>query len=161
MWVTGKPIRSIKPPAGVRLETFAADTTLEEMLERGEIDALASVMIPARPRQDRSAGLFRDSRKVEIAYYNKTRIFPIMHTVVLKTSLYKEKPWLAVSLYHAFCRARDLAYRSMYDTNALTVSLPWVIDEVEATRAIFGPRDLGLLDRRQPPDPGCADDLSR
>jgi 4,5-dihydroxyphthalate decarboxylase len=139
VWVTGKPIRSIKPPGGIRQETIAADTTLEAMLERGEIDALASVIIPdGFGRTVRR--LFRDSRKVEIAYYNKTRIFPIMHTVVLKTSLYKEKPWLAVSLYHAFCRARDLAYRSMYDTNALTVSLPWVIDEVEATRGIFGPQ---------------------
>jgi 4,5-dihydroxyphthalate decarboxylase len=139
VWVVGKPIRSIKPPGGVRLETIAADATLEAMLERGEIDALASVIIPdGLGRTVRR--LFRDSRQVEIAYYKKTRIFPIMHTVVLKASLYKEKPWLAVSLYHAFCRARDLAYRTMYDTNALTVSLPWVIDEVEATRGIFGPQ---------------------
>ena len=107
------------------------------MLERGEIDALASVIIPDGLGKT-VRRLFRDSRKVEIAYYNKTRIFPIMHTVVLKTSLYKEKPWLAVSLYHAFCRARDLAFRTMYDTNALTVSLPWVIDEVEATRGSSG-----------------------
>jgi 4,5-dihydroxyphthalate decarboxylase len=84
--------------------------------------------------------LFRDSRKVEVEYYGKTRIFPIMHTLVLKTSLYQEKPWLAVSFYHAFCRARDIAEQAMYDTDALTVSLPWVIDEVEATRRLFGPR---------------------
>jgi 4,5-dihydroxyphthalate decarboxylase len=84
--------------------------------------------------------LFRDWRKVEIDYHQKTRIFPIMHTVVLKTHLYEQKPWLAVSLYHAFCRARDLAYRAIYDTDALTVSLPWVINEVEQTRAIFGPQ---------------------
>src|SRR6266850_3555019 len=45
-WVVGKPIRSIKPPAGIRLEPMRPDTTLEEMLEHGEIDALASVMIP-------------------------------------------------------------------------------------------------------------------
>ena len=63
-----------------------------------------------------------------------------MHTLVLKTRLYQENPWLAVSFYRAFCRARDMAYRSMYDTDALTVSLPWVIDEVEATRRIFGPQ---------------------
>jgi hypothetical protein len=63
-----------------------------------------------------------------------------MHTVVLKTSLYQEKPWLAVSFYRAFCRARDIAEQAMYDTNALTVSLPWVIDEVEATRRLFTPR---------------------
>ena len=49
IWVTGKPIRSIKPPAGIRLGKFIpADTTLETMLERGEIDALISVMDPQR-----------------------------------------------------------------------------------------------------------------
>jgi 4,5-dihydroxyphthalate decarboxylase len=139
VWVTGKPIRSIKPPDGITLESIPADTTLEAMLERGEIDALMSVMIPDGLGKT-IRRLFRDSRKVEIAYYNKTRIFPIMHTLVLKTSLYQEKPWLAVSLYQAFCRARDLAYQSMYDTDALTVSLPWVVHEVEATRGIFGPQ---------------------
>ncbi len=138
-WVVGKPIRAIKPPAGIRLEPMRADTTLEQMLERGEIDALASVMIPGGLGKT-VRRLFRDSRQVEIAYYRKTGIFPIMHTLVLKTSLYERKPWLAVSLYHAFCRARDMAYRSMYDTDALAVSLPWVIQETEATRGIFGPQ---------------------
>jgi 4,5-dihydroxyphthalate decarboxylase len=138
-WVVGNPIRSIKPPDGISLVPMPHDTTLEAMLERGEIDALASVVIP-EGLGNTVRRLFRDSHKVEAAYYKKTGIFPIMHTVVLKTSLYREKPWLAVSLYRAFCRARDLAYRTMYDTNALTVSLPWVIDEVEATRAVFGPQ---------------------
>lgn len=139
VWVTGKPIRSIKPPDGVRLESIPADTTLEAMLERGEIDALTSVMIPNGLGKT-VRRLFRNSREVEIEYYNKTRIFPIMHTLVLKTCLYERKPWLATSFYRAFCRARDLAHLSMYDTDALTVSLPWVIDEVEATRAVFGPQ---------------------
>lgn len=139
VWVTGKPVRSITPPDGVKLEPLPADATLEGMLGRGEIDALISVMIPSGLGRT-VRRLFRDSRKVEIAYYKKTGIFPIMHTLVLKTGLYMEKPWLAISFYRAFCRARDLAHRSMYDTDALTVSLPWVIDEVEATRAIFGPQ---------------------
>jgi 4,5-dihydroxyphthalate decarboxylase len=138
-WVVGNPIRNIKPPEGITLVSMQPGTTLEAMLERGEIDALASVIIPEGLGKT-VRRLFRDARKVEAAYYTKTGIFPIMHTVVLKTSLYQEKPWLAVSLYRAFCRARDLAYRTMYDTNALTVSLPWVIDEVEATRAVFGPQ---------------------
>jgi 4,5-dihydroxyphthalate decarboxylase len=139
VWVTGKPIRSIKPPDGIRLESIPADTTLEVMLEDGKIDALVSVMIPhTLGRTIRR--LFQDSRKVEIEYYKKTSIFPIMHTLVLKTSLYEQKPWLAVSFYRAFCRARDLAHQSMYDTDALTVSLPWVINEVEATHRVFGPQ---------------------
>ena len=136
-WVVGNPIRAIKPPEGIRLDILPAGTTLEEMLERGEIDALVSVMIP-KALGTTIRRLFAEPRKVEAAYYAKTRIFPIMHTLVLKTSLYERKPWLAVSFYRAFCRARDLAYAHMYDTDALTVSLPWVIDEVEATRAIFG-----------------------
>jgi 4,5-dihydroxyphthalate decarboxylase len=139
VWVAGNPIRAIRPPDGVRLELLAGDTTLEAMLERGEIDALISVMMPEGLGKS-VRRLFRDGRKVEREYYTRTGIFPIMHTVVLKADLYRERPWLAVSLYHAFCRARDLAYRSMYDTNALTVGLPWVIDEVEATRAVFGPQ---------------------
>jgi 4,5-dihydroxyphthalate decarboxylase len=136
-WVVGKPIRSIKPPEGIRLEAIPPDTTLEAMLERGEIDALASVMIPGGIGKT-VRRLFRNPREVEAAYYRKTGIFPIMHTLVLKRSLYERKPWLAVSLYRAFCRARNIAYHTMYDTDALTVSLPWVIDEVESTRAIFG-----------------------
>ncbi len=138
-WVVGKPIRSIKPPEGVRLETIPADKTLEEMLERGEIDALVSVMIPKAIGKT-VRRLFDDFRKVESEYYKKTGIFPIMHTLVLKTALYEQKPWLAVSFYRAFCRARDLAYQHMYDTDALTVSLPWIIDDVESTRGIFGPQ---------------------
>ncbi|HEY2136533.1 MAG TPA: PhnD/SsuA/transferrin family substrate-binding protein [Xanthobacteraceae bacterium] len=138
-WVVGKPIRAITPPVGVRLDPMPADTTLEAMLERGDIDALASVMIPAGLGKT-VRRLFADSRRVEADYYKKTGIFPIMHTLVLKTSLYEQKPWLAVSFYRAFCQARDIALASIYDTDALTVSLPWVIQETEATRDIFGPR---------------------
>jgi 4,5-dihydroxyphthalate decarboxylase len=138
-WVIGRPVRTIKPPSGIRIEAMPAETTLEAMLERGEIDALASVMIP-KALGSTMRRLFREPRQVERAYYEKTGIFPIMHTFVLKTSLYEKNPWLAVSFYRAFSRARDIAYRTMYDTDALTVSLPWVIDEVEETRKIFGPQ---------------------
>jgi 4,5-dihydroxyphthalate decarboxylase len=138
-WVVGKPIRSIRPPEGLKVETLAPGETLEAMLERGEIDALVSVMMPPS-LGTRVRRLFRDWRKVEADYYRRTGIFPIMHTLVLKKALYSANPWLAVSLYRAFCKARDLALDSMYDTDALSVSLPWVIDEVETSRALFGPK---------------------
>ena len=136
-WVTGRPVRAITPPRGIRLETMPADTTLESMLERKEIDALVSVMIPAGLGKT-VRRLFRNPRDVEREYFQRTRIFPIMHTLVLKTPLYEENPWLAVSFYRAFCRARDVAYQWMYDTDALPVSLPWVINEIEETHSVFG-----------------------
>jgi 4,5-dihydroxyphthalate decarboxylase len=136
-WVIGRPVRSIKPPEGLRVQFMPPDTTLETMLERGEIDALASVMIP-KSLGTKLRRLFANPREVERAYFEKTGIFPVMHTFVLKTRLYEDNPWLAISFYRAFCRARDLAYRIMYDTDALTVSLPWIIDEVEAAHRLFG-----------------------
>src|SRR5438128_631095 len=122
-WVVGQPIREIKPPEGIKLEFIPKGEVMEEKLERGEIDALVSVMLP------KSLGkgvrrLFRDFRKVEFDYYRKTRIFPIMHTLALKRSVYEKNPWLAVSLYKAFCQARDLSYRWLYHTDALAVRLP-------------------------------------
>jgi len=138
-WVTGRPVRAVRKPEGVRIIPMPSDMTLEGMLERGEIDALASVMIPEGLGTS-VRRLFADFRAVETAYFKKTGIFPIMHTFVLKTALYEKNPWLAISFYRAFCRARDLAYRTIYDTDALAVGLPWVIDEMEVAHKIFGPQ---------------------
>ncbi len=138
-WIAGNPVRAIKPPEGVCIEPMPAGTTLDAMLERGEIDALVTVVIPNGLGKT-VRRLFRDFRAVETEYFRKTRIFPIMHTFVLKARLYEENPWLAVSFYRAFCRARDMAYQITYDSNALTVSLPWVLDEIEQTHKIFGPQ---------------------
>ena len=134
-WIVGRPIRAIRQPQEVRIEALGGAATLEELLERGEIDALMSVMIP-KALGTTVKRLIPDFRAVELAYYRKTKIFPIMHTFVLRRRIYDANPWLAVNLYRAFLRARDLAQRHMYDTDALTVSLPWVIDEIERSREI-------------------------
>jgi len=134
-WVAGKPIRAIKPPPGVQLELMPQGTSLEEQLQSGEIDALVSVMLP-RKLGNGVRRLFRDWRHTEADYYRRTRIFPIMHTLALKRTVYERHPWLAVSLYKAFCKARDLARHWLYDTDALPVTLPWVIDEVEKSRDV-------------------------
>ena len=65
---------------------------------------------------------------------------PSASAAIERRSVYEKNPWLAVSLYKAFCSARDLSYRLLYTTDALPVSLPWVIDDVERTRELFGPQ---------------------
>lgn len=132
-WVAGKPIRTIHPPDGIALELTGE--SLEELLERGAIDALVSVVLP-RHLGSSVRRLLQDFRSVEQDYYRRTRIFPIMHTLALRRSVYERDPWLAVSLYKAFCGARDLAAGWRYDTDALAVSLPWVIDEIERSREV-------------------------
>jgi 4,5-dihydroxyphthalate decarboxylase len=45
---------------------------------------------------------------------------------------------VAQSLYAAFCQARDIAVHGLYDTDALHLSLPFLIDHVEESRRVFG-----------------------
>jgi 4,5-dihydroxyphthalate decarboxylase len=139
-WVAGGSVRGVQRSDTVDIEPLEPGKSLEQCLEVGEIDALISVMIPkalaAGSRRVRR--MFKDFRKVEVEYYKRTGIFPIMHTFAIKTELLQEHPWLAVSLYKAFVAARDRNYKRLYNTDALPASLPWLIDDIERTREVFG-----------------------
>ena len=52
--------------------------------------------------------------------------------------MHREHPWAAKALYRAFVAARDLALDGLYDTDALRLSLPWLIDHLEEARRAFG-----------------------
>ncbi len=139
-WFVGQSIRKIKSPEGVKIESIEPGQSLDQLLEAGEIDALISVILPppflAGSPQIRR--MFPNYRKLEEDYFQRTGIFPIMHTLVIKAKLLEAEPWLAVSLYKAFVQAKELNYRRLYDTNALLASLPWLIDDIENLRRIFG-----------------------
>ena len=132
-WLAGRGVRPLAAPQRIVLEHTRED--LEELLLRGEVDALASVMIPKRLGRG-IRRLFPNYREVELEYFRRTRIFSIMHTLVLRRAVYEANAWLAVSLYKAFCRARDVSRQWLYDTDALPVALPWIIDEVERSREV-------------------------
>jgi 4,5-dihydroxyphthalate decarboxylase len=61
-----------------------------------------------------------------------------MHTVVVRDDVYRKHPWETGSIYKAFCDARDLAIDGLYDTDALRISLPWLISHIEETWRVFG-----------------------
>ena len=84
------------------------------------------------------ARLFPDFRIVEQDYFRRTGIFPVMHIVAIKKDIYREHPWIAKSLYRAFCEARDIAVEPLYDTDALIAALPWLIDHIEENWRVFG-----------------------
>ena len=125
-------------PPGVRLET-RPDTTLNAMIESGEIDAMMSPRMPTcfLEGSTKVKRLFPNYRQVEMSYYRKTGLFPIMHVLVLKRSIYDQDPWVAQTLYKAFCQAKAICMRDLYDTNILRVSLPWTSAEYEETRDLM------------------------
>jgi len=124
-------------PPDVRLEHVPDGKNLGDMVAAGELDAFIGARRPAAYGKGVSR-LFPDFRTAERAYYERTRIFPIMHTVVLKEELVKQHPWLPRSLYDAFTEAKRLAYERLHFTAALLTSLPWQVAEAEETRALMG-----------------------
>ena len=90
-------------------------------------------------KSDRLRRLFPNYREVERDYYQRTGIFPIMHTVVIREDVHREHPWVAASLYKAFSEAKDLAINGLYDSDALALSLPFLLDHVEEAWRTFGP----------------------
>ncbi len=146
-WIVGglttaaeKPLVSLDLPPDISLEFAGLGRTLEEMFEAGELDALFSIYIPrlflaGSPHISR---LFADFKTVEQNYFRRTGIFPIMHIIAMRKSVYEEHSWLAPALFRAFVQARDMAIDFLYDTDALVSTLPWLIDHVEEARRVMG-----------------------
>jgi 4,5-dihydroxyphthalate decarboxylase len=137
---TEAPLIPLNLPDDVELEFLSPGRTLEAMFEAGELDALFSIYLPKLflDGSRHIERLFPNFRQAEQDYFRRTRIFPIMHIVVIRKELYRSEPWIADSLYTAFCRSRDFALLQLYDTDALMVTLPWLIDHVEENWRVMG-----------------------
>lgn len=127
-------------PPKIRLDVIPQDKTLNQMIESGEIDALMSPRMPTcflrgSPRVRR---LFPDFKRAEMDYFRRTGLFPLMHVIVIRTPVYAENPWVAQTLFKAFCEAKDLCFSQLYDSNVLRISLPWTVAEYEETRSLMG-----------------------
>ena len=128
-------------PPNIRIQPIGPADTLAAMLRDGNIDALYTARMPSTYKAGQPGPvrrLFEDYMEVEQAYYRKTRIFPIMHTVAIKRSVYERHPWVAMSLYKAFAKAQKETYDDLYVTAALKAMLPWLTKHVEDARALMG-----------------------
>jgi len=128
-------------PPSVRIRHIAPHQTLSQMLVSGEIDALHTARAPSTFYSQPQAvhRLFPDFMEVERAYYRKTRIFPIMHTMVIRREVYEKNRWIAQALYKAFIEAQRLTYESLKETAALKAMLPWLSAHVDELIREFGP----------------------
>jgi 4,5-dihydroxyphthalate decarboxylase len=127
-------------PSRIRVERIGPDQTLSRMLQAGDIDALFTARKPSSYGNGRGrvVRLFEDFVEAERAYFRKTRIFPIMHTVVMRRAVYEANPWIAQSLYKAFCQAQRRTYDDLAETAALKTMLPWAHAHVEEARREMG-----------------------
>jgi 4,5-dihydroxyphthalate decarboxylase len=140
-------------PPNIDIQAIPADKTLSGMLERGEIDAMISAHMPSPfvRRHPKVHRLIPNFREVEQEYFQRTKIFPIMHTMVIREEVYEKQPWIAQSLFKAFDESKRLCKEAMYEFSALKYMLAWSIDEMEKEREILGddPWAYGLEPNRR------------
>lgn len=126
----------VKP---VAIEQNASGRSLSDLLEEGSLQAVLGTTLPrALGRNPDIQRLFPDFRTAEQDYYRRTRIFPIMHLVVIRRDVYERHPFLAASLYNALCKAKDLALEKMRYVGALRYMLPWLPADLDEIDQVFG-----------------------
>jgi 4,5-dihydroxyphthalate decarboxylase len=127
-------------PPSIKLTPIGPTQTLSGMLAAGELDALVTARAPStfQSKPDAVKRLFPDYVAKEKEYFKRTRIFPIMHTVVIRRDVYAKNPWVAQSLYKAFVAAKKIAADMYNQTAALTSMLPWSVAAADEARAEMG-----------------------
>jgi 4,5-dihydroxyphthalate decarboxylase len=130
---------TVSPPDGVTIVRYS-DRTLNEMLLRGEIDAMMSAHAPpsfeaGHPKIRR---LFDDFMDIEQRYWRDSKVFPIMHTIVLRRDLFERNRWVAMNLFKAFEEAKDRSLERIGDATAARVPLPWAFEHLRRVKAAFG-----------------------
>jgi 4,5-dihydroxyphthalate decarboxylase len=140
-WVQGRADRlGRKLPADIRLIQAPPGTELGELLERGEIDFIMTANNPLTFRRGspKVRRLFPNYPELEKDYYRRTKIYPIMHTVVIRNDVYQRDPWVALSMYTALCRAKEHAYHLLSDMGSPKVSSAWLQPLIEEEKEIIG-----------------------
>ena len=113
--------------------------SLSRMLEDGELSAIIGTGTPeAFGRNPDIVRLYPDYRAAEMDYYKRTKIFPIMHTVVIRRDRHEQHPFLASALYGAFEQAKNVALKKMNYRGTLRYMLPWMTADLDDIQSVFG-----------------------
>jgi hypothetical protein len=150
-WIVGGTLQPQAPhdfipqphPDDVDVRPAPPGKALGPMLENGEIDALFSAIVPpcVLKQSPKVGRLFDDYEPVERAYFKRTGIFPIMHTVVIRRDVHEKNPGLAAAVYKAFSEAKDVAVKQ-YTAAAMfhqaPTMIPWLSRLFDENRALLG-----------------------
>lgn len=138
-------------PAGVEV-TRVKEKSLSELLAAGEIDCA----IIARPPTCFLEGhpdvvrLYPDYQAMEEEYYARTKVWPIMHIIAMRSAILDEHPWAARNLYNAFLESKRRSLERLLDPAVSRYPLPWLAPYARAMTERFGgdPFPYGIEENR-------------
>jgi 4,5-dihydroxyphthalate decarboxylase len=116
------------------------DTSISEMLANGEVDAAISARAPntfiaGHPQIVR---LFPNYRAEELAYFQKTRVFPIMHLIAMRRAVFEQHPWIAMNIFNACEEAKRRCLERIRMIGIAAVPMPWAAGFLEDCASTFG-----------------------
>lgn len=138
---TGRTARvGLDLPPEISVTPIGPADTLSRMLADGRLDAVIAPRAPScfDAGSNTVARLFPDYRAAEEAYYRKAGLFPIMHVIGIRRDLAEREPWLALNVFKAFARAKQIATQELATLGYLRVTLPWVGDDIRRVQDVMG-----------------------
>lgn len=127
-------------PPGIHIESVEPGGWLGAELKDGRIDGIITYRDP-QVFVDETPGigrLFPDFRAAEQDWFRRTGIFPTMHVIGIRESLIERFPALPLNVCRAFEAAKRACRPILFDLDALTYMLPWLVAEAEATVRAMG-----------------------
>jgi 4,5-dihydroxyphthalate decarboxylase len=129
----------LRPRHKIDIASAPPDRSINDLLIAGDLAAYFGARAPRAFRtHEKIDRLFPDYRNVERAYYRKTGIYPIMHTLVIRETLHREKPWIAENAVKACEESKRWALSHMRFTGTMRYMVPWLNHEVEEIDTLFG-----------------------
>ncbi len=123
-WVNGRPPSQTHGEGvtdhlapGIELRRLAEGERLNDLLQRGEIDAAYGDSHAAAVSEGPKVRPLAPEigRQVFIDYYAKTGMTPVNHVLLMQERLLEQDPTLPMRLYEAFERSKQVAYQRARD----------------------------------------------
>ncbi len=154
-WDKVQTSESVKMPDGSTIHMLEGDgrtasDRATRALSEGRLDALGITesQLPRLLADPNVKRLFENYKEVEIRYFKKTRIFPIMHVLAMRKTLAQAFPDLPEKLFTLFCRAKQ--WGKEWQRTIPSLVMAWKNHTLEQEREIFhgDPCPYGLEENR-------------
>jgi 4,5-dihydroxyphthalate decarboxylase len=136
----------------ISIENNTGKKTLGQLLAEGAVDATLGTSLPNEIRSNPDiVRLFPDYVERDKELYRRKKIYPIMHLVAIKKSVYERYPFVATSLYDAFVRSKQIALEKLFNLRAVRYMTPFLMREIDDIWDVFNgdPWPYGVEPNRQ------------
>jgi 4,5-dihydroxyphthalate decarboxylase len=122
----------------ISIENNKTKKTLGQLLADGDIDATLGTSLPEEIRTNPDiVRLFPNYVEVDKDVYKRKKIYPIMHLVAIKKSVYERYPFVATSLYDAFVKSKMIALEKLFNLRAVRYMTPFLMREIDDIWEVF------------------------